>query len=178
MLMICTYHDMLSRLSHLNKRKDLTKISLRTSLVAMARPSSYTPAIANKVCGYIMAGLTLRQLEGKPGLPTWRTICNWLLNNEEFFQQHARARQVQAWGEVDEMLLIADECTPKNAHQARLRVDVRKFRAERFNRAAFGDKREVKHTGELKVGVLVAHLTDKLDTMLGTAPVKVLTDGK
>jgi hypothetical protein len=116
------------------------------------RPRKYTPELAKQVCKYIMAGLTLRQLAKQPGIPSIQTLYNWLLDkNIDFFEQHTRARSVQAWGEVDDMLRLADEADPKTVNVKRLQVDVRKFRAERFNRAAFGDRREVKHTGNVAV---------------------------
>jgi len=69
----------------------------------------YTPEIATAVCLALMEGLSLRAACEGPDMPNPSTVYRWLLERDDFREQYARAREVQAEGYVDEMLEIADD---------------------------------------------------------------------
>lgn len=62
------------------------------------RPSLYTPELGQEICYLLTEGLSLRAICEQEGMPTWRTVMNWLHFNrdERFFQQYTRAREAQA----------------------------------------------------------------------------------
>lgn len=145
---------------------DINDLGLPKPKHAGGRPSSYTPQIAQQICDGISSGKTIFDIIKKPGMPSKTTLLRWLSDpdNDEFRALHMRARQSQAWIHADLMWTIAKHANPKDAHAVRLRVDTLKWRCERFNRAAFGDVKQVNVSGSVdhKHSVLIAHV----DTVL------------
>ena len=113
----------------------------------------------------------------------------WLFDgeHEEFSQQYASAREVQAEVWADEIVAIADDTTAdlttdkdgkeivrhENIQRSRLRVDARKWIASKLLPKRYGDK--LQHTGEgggpIRVRPDLSKLTDEeldaLDRILG-----------
>jgi hypothetical protein len=75
----------------------------------MARPSDYSPKVAERVCVAIAEGYSLRQIAAREGWPDRSTILRWLNKHAEFRDQYARAREMQAEHFADEILEIADD---------------------------------------------------------------------
>lgn len=115
----------------------------------MARHSSFTQELADKICNYIAGGMSLRKLCELDGMPTKETVRVWLRDNETFSAQYARARDEQADFYADEIIEIADNET--DPQKARVRVDSRKWIASKLKPKRYGDKLEVdnKHSGEV-----------------------------
>ena len=95
-------------------------------------------------------------------MPALRTVMGWLFDgeHEEFSQQYASAREVQAEVWADEIVAIADDesgdfftdekgkvvLDHQNVQRSRLRVDARKWIASKLLPKRYGDK--LQHTGE------------------------------
>lgn len=73
------------------------------------RPSSYDRAIADAICERIADGQPLRQICRDEMMPPWRTVYNWLQDNEDFSARFARAREIGFDAIAQECLDIADE---------------------------------------------------------------------
>jgi hypothetical protein len=59
-------------------------------------PTRYTAEIAEKIVGEVTSGRTLADLCSEPGMPSLRTIRNWVADNREDFSE--RYRQAQEIG--------------------------------------------------------------------------------
>jgi hypothetical protein len=75
----------------------------------MARPSDYSPKVAERVCVAIAEGYSLRQIAAREGWPDRSTILRWLNKHAEFRDQYARAREMQAEHFADEINARARE---------------------------------------------------------------------
>lgn len=60
------------------------------------RPTDYMPEVAEDICNLLMLGESLRSICKRPGMPAIRTVMYWLQRHEDFMQQYARAREIQA----------------------------------------------------------------------------------
>ncbi|RVB31956.1 terminase small subunit protein [Mesorhizobium sp. M7A.F.Ca.CA.001.07.2.1] len=126
----------------------------------MARPSEFTQEIADTICQSLAEGNSLRSICEADDMPSKATVLNWLLNpaRAAFFDQYARARELQADTHVDEMPDIADDSSndymtkvngdgttteqlnSENIQRSRLRIDTRKWIAERMRPKKYGAK--------------------------------------
>lgn len=126
----------------------------------MARPSEFTPEIAEEICERIAT--TPRGIdficESDESLPSARTVHRWLNAHEEFRQSYLRARERQADLLFDECLEIADDTAndtkiteyengsvseqPNSewVTRSKLRVDTRLRMAGKLAPKKYGDK--------------------------------------
>jgi hypothetical protein len=127
---------------------------------------------ADAVLEGIAEGGSLREVCGKPGLPSVTTFMRWLADerNETLRERYARARELQAEYMAEDILTIADEeCTTVRAdkhgtqddgdgktevvfdstavQRNRLRVDARKWLLSKLAPKKYGDKVTQEHTG-------------------------------
>ena len=142
-----------------DKRKARPKRKARRG---RGRPSRYTTELAADICRRLAEGESLRSICRDDTMPGLRTVMGWLFNgeHEEFSQQYASAREVQAEVWADEIVGIADEATGdlttdkdgksvvdhEHIQRSRLRVDTRKWLMARMAPKKYGDK--MQHTGE------------------------------
>lgn len=82
----------------------------------MARPTSYTPELGDRICEELADGKSLRTICSPDDMPNRSTVFRWLArgaagapDTAEFCDQYARARESQADAIADEVLAIADE---------------------------------------------------------------------
>ncbi|TGT36205.1 terminase small subunit protein [Mesorhizobium sp. M8A.F.Ca.ET.165.01.1.1] len=126
----------------------------------MARPTSYSQEIADTICERLADGQSLRSICEAEDMPSRSTVFNWLLKSDHaaFLDQYTRARELQTDGHVDEMPDIADDSrndymtrtngdgstteqlNSENIQRARLRIDTRKWIAERMRPKKYGSK--------------------------------------
>lgn len=125
--------------------------------VKRGRPSTYTDELATVICERIASGETLSHICMEEDMPDRVTVWRWLNAHASFSQQYGRAREAQADYEADEIRDIADaagkeglyiEMTDngpvakldgENVNVARLRIETRRWRAERLNRRVYGN---------------------------------------
>ncbi len=130
--------------------------------MAIGRPSSYSPELADAICEAI--ALDHRGLdpicESREDFPTSRTVRNWMLREPEFFQKYARAKEIQMEYLESQLLALSDDDSndvlgtmPNNAsvQRSRLMVDTRKWLMCKLAPKRFGDK--VEHSGQVDIGL-------------------------
>ena len=96
-----------------------------------------------EIFGRIMSGESISDICGpdRDGfLPSERTFYRKLGEIEGLWQRYARAREVQAHREFDEIKAISDEATAESVNVARLQIDARKWRAGKLAPKVYGDK--------------------------------------
>ena len=86
-------------------------------------------------------------------MPTKATVCKWLIENKEFSDQYARARDKQADYFAEEIIEIADSAEAESAavSKAKLQIDARKWAASKIAPKKYGDKVEQQITGSLAI---------------------------
>ncbi len=121
----------------------------------MPRPQTYSAALAARVCSRIANGESLKALCRRPGMPAIATIHLWLTRHEAFRRMHQAACEARADVLVEEMLAIADDSSGdfkpartgaapaldrENLQRAKLRIEVRRWRAARLAPHKYGDR--------------------------------------
>lgn len=79
----------------------------------MARPSRYSAAIAERILAELRRGRALREVCGDAGMPSPRTVHQWVNDDQEGFA--ANYRQARETGRAE--LGRAPACTPLNAER-------------------------------------------------------------
>ncbi|MFA5217146.1 hypothetical protein [Sulfuricurvum sp.] len=131
------------------------------------RPSKFSQEIADEICKRLSSGESLLNICRDDHLPTRISVYNWLLDgkHEAFFNNYARARELQAEYLFDDCLDIADDGTndwmiihkrsgeeeevPNREvlDRSRLRVDTRKWYLSKVLPKKFGEQK----TGNVNV---------------------------
>lgn len=142
------------------------------------RPSSYTEALAAEICKRMAEGESLRRICQTEGMPNRGTVLAWAMDpSHPFYNQYARARDLQADTLADEIQDIADDGTNDftidpvkgamvnhdHIQRSRLRVDTRKWIASKLKPKRYGDKQHVEHSGTLTLESLVTGSQNKSD---------------
>lgn len=124
------------------------------------RPSSFTQEIADTICTRIADGESLRAICRDDAMPGKTTVFRWLLDEKyrEFWDQYARAREMQADTFVDEIPDIADDGSNdwmlrngkdgvpgyvengEALNRSRIRIDARKWMAGKLRPKKYGEK--------------------------------------
>lgn len=106
------------------------------------RPSDYMPEVAEDICKLLMEGESLRSICKRPGMPAISTVMVWLQRYEEFMEQYARAREIQAEILAEDIISLADSAIADGAAvaKARLQVDARKWYASKMAPKRYGDR--------------------------------------
>lgn len=150
------------------------------------RPTTYTKALAAKICERLAAGEYLRAICRDDDMPKESTVRAWALKDwkenkddpdeEGFYAQYARGRDLGLDAMGEETLEIADTPllgvkTTKKANgdietvtgdmieRARLRVDTRKWYLAKLAPKRYGEKITQEHTGA-EGEPLIPKLTD------------------
>jgi hypothetical protein len=146
--------------------------------------SSYTDALARRICMRIMEGQTLRKICEDPRMPNQRIVFRWLAEPrfEAFREMYYYSRRVYAELLMDEVIEIADNATDdwiptkdkkgningwrpdtECLQRSRLRIDTRKYLAAKLIPRIYGEKIEVEHgvTGDLKELIMGASNHDR-----------------
>lgn len=127
------------------------------------RPCKFTQAQADRICEQLMDGKSLRAICESGGLPTRKTVFNWLNTRPVFMEQYNRAREIQydSWAdeikEIADAPLIGEKTTTKgektektigdNVERSKLKVDARKWLLARLAHNRFGDRITQEVTG-------------------------------
>lgn len=98
----------------------------------MGGVARYRKGQGDRICEGLMEGRSLRAICAEEGMPSRRTVFDWLLHEPEFRRQYGVARQVQADTLGDEALEIADGAmeekeTRETVARSKLRIDTRKW---------------------------------------------------
>ena len=145
----------------------------------MARPSDYNDSIADIICERMICGNdgspeSLRSICRSEDMPAIGTVMRWLGRHPEFQEQYARARELQAETQHEEVIEIADDCTDDVERllgnddsgsiarinhsaiaRAKLRIDTRKWIMERMAAKKYGNKTTTELTGKDGGAILI-----------------------
>ena len=130
---------------------------------AGGRPSLYDPEIAARLCERLALGEPLVKIAPDLGIGI-STVYRWQLDNPEFRQAYARAREDQADTFADEIVQIADDASNdtmvdedgheytshENIQRSKLRVDTRKWVAAKLKPKVYSDRQQVEHSGAIE----------------------------
>jgi hypothetical protein len=133
----------------------------------VGRPSTYTPELAMTICHRLAGGESLRQICADPDMPSKSTVMLWVLNNEDFSDQYARAREMlmEHWSEeivdiaddgsndyVDRLnsegQVVGEAVNHEHINRSRLRVDTRKWLMSKLAPKRYGDRIQTEVTGK------------------------------
>jgi len=129
--------------------------------------SEYTPELADAIVEWIAEGKTLRDFCRQDGMPSFKTVYNWLDAHEDFATRFARSRDDGADVIAQECLAIAD--TPLEGAETKvdadgkvieikrsdmlghrkLQIDTRLKLLAKWNPKKYGDKIGVDHSGSI-----------------------------
>ena len=109
----------------------------------------------DKVCERIAGGESLVTICSDAKMPDYSTITRWLVKDEggDNCTKYARAREAQADYMADIMLAEARCGGEEDVQRARLIVDTMKWTAAKLKPKVYGDKLDVKHSGNLTIGI-------------------------
>ncbi len=113
------------------------------------RPT-YSIEIAKEICERLAGGETLTAICKDTSMPAATSVRRWVLDNDEFAEMHARARNMQAESHADKILdikdkVIAGEMDPQ---AARVAIDALKWIASKLLPAVYGDRVEHHLSGD------------------------------
>ena len=117
-------------------------------------PFIWSDEVKAEILTRLMGGEAMRDIcgvERDDFLPSETTVYKHLSEDEDFAEQYAHARVVQAHREVEEIKSIADSATPENVQVARLQIDARKWRASKMAAKVYGEKLDLNHSGGVSV---------------------------
>ena len=90
---------------------------------------------------------SMRAICEEPGMPSRQAIFRWIANNPEFASLYHEARAIQVHGYVDDTVYIAD--TETDMSKARVRIDARRWLAERLDPKNYGNRIEHEHVAQV-----------------------------
>lgn len=123
----------------------------------IGRPSVYSPELSEQICNLLMEGESLRAICQRDNIPHMATVLSWLHKHDEFHEQYARAREIQAEVMAEDIIMYADKSAEEAASvaKARLQVDARKWYASKVATRRFGDR--IQHEQK----ITITDLTDE-----------------
>ncbi|AYH33237.1 ubiquitin carboxyl-hydrolase [Pectobacterium parmentieri] len=136
---------------------------MATEKKKIGRPSDYMPEVAEDICKLLMQGESLRAICKRQGMPHIATVMAWLHRHEEFNEQYARAREIQAEILAEDVMNIADSAIEDGAAvaKAKLQVDARKWYTAKVAPRRYGDR--IQHEQKITITDLT---DDELDRRL------------
>lgn len=158
------------------------------------RPTDYSQALASLICERLAEGESLREIiRSDENLPRLSTIFQWLSIHSEFADQYARAREAQAEALVDEAREIADDATNdwmeklgkdnqpigwqvngEAVQRSRLRIEHRRWAAEKLKPKVYGVRSAVEISGSLAlIDTPDDEIADKIMELVTTGRLKL-----
>ena len=139
---------------------DVTGEPQKKEVAKTGRPSKYSDELVNTICLRIAEGESLNKICKDSDMPDKATVFRWLVSDQVFCDKYARARELQAETQFDELIDIVDQppelsyVTGKNGEQIevkfdstyvawmKLRVDTRKWTAARMAPKKYGEHKQ------------------------------------
>lgn len=108
------------------------------------RPSSFTQEIGKQICNFIAAGGNLTrwcELNGRK----YETVSHWMVTNDWFAGEYARAREARADARADRIDAIRDRVVAGSLdpNAARVAIDAEKWQAGKEQPKRYGDRLEI-----------------------------------
>jgi hypothetical protein len=136
------------------------------AIAGIGRPSSYTESIDKEICDRLSGGQSLLSICELDHMPAQPTVFQWIVRNEQFAKNYARARQSWAVAEFEKMMRLMDEpcylprTTTKQVdgkvvsvetvmvdavEHRRLQIDTRKWALARMFPKVYGEAMQLRH---------------------------------
>lgn len=148
---------------------------------AGGRPTDYTQELADAICAELSIGRSLRSVCEDEGMPTVKTVFNWLRSYEGFLQQYEKAKEESSDAMAEDLLHIAD--TPVMGEiktikpdgtveikqdemlgHRRLQVDARKWLMSKMKPKKYGEKLDMTTNGKDLPTPILGGLTKDVST--------------
>ena len=139
----------------------------------MGRPSKYSEKLSNEILGQLAEGKSLRKICSQKEMPNISTVLKWRNEDEEFSKQYTHARELQAFGILDELLDIADDGKDDLIHtengtkpnsevlqRSKLRIDTRKWFLSKMLPKVCGDKLDLDVKGNMQIEQVTRKIID------------------
>lgn len=121
------------------------------------RPTLCTPEMVEAICELLATGHSMASICEREGFPSFPTVWRWEVDNEEFRNASARAREIGTHYMADECIAIADDGTNDTQttedgtvitnhdviQRSKLRIDTRMRLIGKWNAKAYGEKLEL-----------------------------------
>jgi hypothetical protein len=112
--------------------------------------TTYSVAVAERICAMISKGRTITSICSDEDMPSIDGVYGWLRSQPAFAEAYARAREDQQDTFVAQIVDIAD--TETDPQRARNRIDARKWHAAKTSPRKYGEKLEIDATIEHNSG--------------------------
>lgn len=110
-----------------------------TEETKMGRPTDYTLETADKICARLVKGESLNHVSQDIAMPSIVTMYKWMRDHPDFLKKYEYATTNRVDTLADEIVDIADNKDEKaNVNRDRLRIDARKWVAERMRPKKYG----------------------------------------
>jgi len=103
--------------------------------------TTYTVAVAERICTMISKGRTITSICSDDDMPGLDAVYGWLRKQPAFAEAYARAREDQQDTFAAQILDISD--TETDPQRARNRIDARKWHAAKTAPRKYGEKLEL-----------------------------------
>jgi hypothetical protein len=122
------------------------------------KQSSYDPEKARIICEQLSEGIPLREICRQEGMPAWRTVYDWMYQDDDLSAAIAHARDVGYDHIAEECLAIADDANNdwmerrneegqtigwqlngEHVQRSKLRIETRLKLLAKFNPKRYGD---------------------------------------
>lgn len=136
---------------------------------------AYTPEqrkdIQDRLCRGIAAGMSVSKCCAFPGMPEKTTIFAWLMEDEDFSNQYARARESRADARSDRIDELTDavKAGTLGHAEARVIIDAEKWQAGKENSKRYGDRINV--DADVRMGLSDEQLNARVAFLIGKAGV-------
>lgn len=118
----------------------------------MGRPSSFTKEIGDYICNEMAKGRSARDVLSDKGMPNRETLYSWVLKDEVFANQYARACRLRREERFDALENIVD--TEQDVQRARLKIDVIKWQLSKEEPKKYGDKQIISGDADAPLQVI------------------------
>lgn len=112
----------------------------------LGRPTIYSDELAKEICMSIAKGKSVRHICKPEDMPAMSTIFLWLLDNDEFSEQYARAKTIQAMVMEEDIIEIVDG--DGDVQRDKLRAETRKWLMTKLAAKKYGEKIQQEITGK------------------------------
>ncbi len=119
------------------------------------RPSEFDPAIAATICDRIAGGESLRAICEEEAMPSRAGVLKWLAsgNHPQFVDQYARAREMAADSDADDIAHYAREAAAGSIEPAAATAAINglKWSAGKRQPKKYGEAVQMRHSGGIGV---------------------------
>jgi hypothetical protein len=113
----------------------------------MGRPSSITPEIADRICGFLCEGRSLRSICEADDMPSRSAVMRHLYRDLHFRAQYVAAKAAGTEAMVEDARHMVMAATPEMANVVRVAADWTKWEVGRLNSKRWGDRSQHEVSG-------------------------------